>query len=281
MDEFELFVQEHADSLRLGAFAGLLALFSVAEALAPRRPRSVARGRRWSVNLGLAVTGTLVGRLLAPIGAVIAATFASDRGLGALNALEVPPALALVLALVALDLSVWTQHYVTHRVPLLWRLHRVHHFDLDLDATSGLRFHPLEIAVSLAWKSAVVVALGASPAAVIVFEVVLNGMAIFNHANLRLPGPIDRAVRVLLVTPDMHRVHHSVDSAETNANFGFALSLWDRIFRTYRAQPVEGHDGMTLGLREVRDPARAEGLGWLLSSPGRRDPWLGTERADL
>jgi sterol desaturase/sphingolipid hydroxylase (fatty acid hydroxylase superfamily) len=214
------------------------------------------RGWRWFSNLGLMVLDTAVTRAVFPVLPVAMATIASGRGWGMLNILDLPASVELVLAVVALDAAIYLQHVAFHYQPLLWRLHRMHHTDLDLDVTSGNRFHPLEILISIAIKLCVVVAVGAPPTAVLIFEIVLNACAMFNHGNISLPLPLDQFLRLLLVTPDMHRVHHSVIPSETNSNFGFCLPWWDRLFRTYRDQPEAGHAAMTIGLSEFREPAR-------------------------
>ncbi|TVR79853.1 MAG: sterol desaturase family protein [Rhodospirillales bacterium] len=235
-------------AIRLGAFAAVLALMAAWEAARPRRVRQVARRVRWAANLGIVAIDALAIRVVFPVAAVGMALIAADQGWGLFNALAVPFWVAVVLSVVLLDLAIWTQHLVFHKVPWLWRLHRMHHTDLDFDVTTGLRFHPLEIVLSMAIKMAVIVALGAPAAAVVAFEVILNGLALFNHANVRLPAGIDAVLRRVIVTPDMHRVHHSVHRDETDSNYGFNLSVWDRLFGTYRAQPRDGHTGMTIGL---------------------------------
>ena len=241
-------------AIRLSVFAGALLLFAALETLFPARARVLPRARRWVTNLSLSALGSVVGALMAPVLAVTVAAFAQARGWGLLNVVELHPALAFAIAFVALDFAVWAQHVATHRVPLLWRLHKVHHTDRDLDVTSGVRFHPVEIGVSLLWKALVILALGPSVLAVLVFEVVLNATALFTHSNIALPPRVDRAVRTLFVTPDMHRIHHSVVEYETNANFGFNLSVWDRLFGTYRAE----HEGaLQLGLLEHQTDAPA------------------------
>ncbi len=244
-------VIENEAALRLGVFLGVLVLMTCLEVWAPRRERLRLRRNRWTLHMALAVLGGLVGRLLAPLGAVAAATFAEQRGLGALGLVQWPAWIEGLLAVVVLDLAIYGQHVVSHRWDWLWKLHRLHHQDVDLDATSGVRFHPLEIAVSVLWKAAVVIALGASAPAVVIFEVVLNASSIFHHANFRLPSSVDGAVRLLWVTPDMHRVHHSIDAVESRRNFGFAIPLWDRFFHTYQSQPAAGHARMVLGVDEA------------------------------
>jgi sterol desaturase/sphingolipid hydroxylase (fatty acid hydroxylase superfamily) len=195
------------------------------------------------------------------------ALFASKNGWGLLNYFNISYPLTLVLSVVALDLVIYFQHVLVHAVPNLWRLHRVHHADLDYDVTTGSRFHPLEIVLSMLVKSAAILALGAPAAGVVIFEVLLNATAMFNHGNVRLPLGVDRALRLLVVTPDMHRVHHSVEDNETNSNFGFNLSLWDRLFGTYINQPRDGHEGMTIGIHQYREPKQVSRISGMLALP--------------
>ena len=259
--------------IRLAAFLGIFLALAAAERLAPRRALGSPRGRRWLTNWGILITDALILRLLAlavPLLAVGAALDAQARGWGLFNALDWPAAVEIALVVLALDLAIWAQHVAMHRIPALWRIHRVHHADTDVDVTSAIRFHPVEIALSMLIKIGLVYALGAAVVAVVLFEVLLNGMAMFNHANLRLGARTDAWLRRLVVTPDMHRVHHSVDRDEHDTNFGFSLSLWDRAFGTYRAAPRGGHERMTLGL-EWRD-ARPSRLGWSLALPFRTPP---------
>jgi sterol desaturase/sphingolipid hydroxylase (fatty acid hydroxylase superfamily) len=257
----------HEPIIRLGFFGGVLLLMTLWEFLAPRRRLTVGRPVRWFSNLGLVAIDTLTARFLVPLGAVGMALLASERGWGLLNNLSLPGWLAVVLAVVALDLIIYLQHVMFHAVPLFWRLHMVHHADLDFDATTGVRFHPLEILVSLVIKLAAVTLLGASALAVLLFEVLLNATSVFSHGNVRLPGWLDRLLRLLVVTPEMHRVHHSVVPRETNSNFGFNLPWWDYLFGTYRPQPAEGHEGMTIGLEHLRDERKADRLHWMLALP--------------
>lgn len=257
--------------LRLSVFAGLFTVFAGLEALAPRRARVAPRLGRWVTNLSFTVLNTLALRALAvavPLLAIGAAVDAWSHGWGLFNRLNWVLWQEVLLSLLALDFAIWLQHLITHKVPLFWRFHRVHHADRDMDVTTALRFHPLEILASMALKIAVVYALGPPPIAVLLFEVILNATAMFNHANLALPRWVDAALRLVLVTPDMHRVHHSVLRTEHDSNYGFALSVWDRIFRTYRAQPEAGHDGMVVGLQwQDEKPAQ---LGWSLALPFRK-----------
>lgn len=257
------------DSLAQSGLALSVLLFVILVALEtifPRRERAMRRGRRWRTNLAIIVVDTVALRLLGPVAAINAAGFAAQHGLGLLNWTGLPGWFEFLLALVALDLAIYAQHAITHKVPLLWALHKVHHTDRDFDVTTALRFHPAEIVLSMLYKIAVVLLLGPSALAVFVFALVLNGCAMFNHANLRLPAGLDGILRLFIVTPDMHRVHHSTVKHETNSNFGFSLALWDRLFGTYTAQPGAGHDGVVIGLDEYQDEHPAE-LWWSLILP--------------
>jgi sterol desaturase/sphingolipid hydroxylase (fatty acid hydroxylase superfamily) len=256
-------------TLRLAVFAGVFAVMALAEALVPRRALILGRPRRWLANLGIAVIDSLVVRFAFPVVAVTAAAIAAERGWGLFNLTAWPGWAEGLAAVLLLDLAIFGQHVATHRVPLLWRLHQVHHADRDIDVTTGIRFHPVEIALSMVWKIAVVIALGASAWAVVAFEIVLNAMAMFSHANFDLGRRLDAALRLVLVTPDMHRVHHSVFRDETDSNYGFNISLWDRLFGTYRPQPRLGHTDMTIGLDPYQDERPAD-LLWLLALPFRR-----------
>jgi sterol desaturase/sphingolipid hydroxylase (fatty acid hydroxylase superfamily) len=242
--------------IRLSCFLGVLVLMALWEVLTPRRPQAIGRLLRWPNNLGLVVLDTLVVRLLFPLAGVGMAFLAQSKGWGLFNAVPLPAWLAAPAAVILLDLTIYGQHVVFHAVPVLWRLHRMHHTDLEFDVTTGLRFHPGEILLSMAIKLAAVAALGAPPIAVLVFEVMLNATSMFNHGNVRLPLSLDRMLRLIVVTPDMHRVHHSIERRETNSNFGFNLPWWDRMFGTYRAQPAAEHETMTIGLDSFRDPAQ-------------------------
>lgn len=248
------FLLTHEPAIRLGAFAGIFAVMALWEVLAPRRKQAIGRRQRWPANLGIVVLDSLLVRLLFPTAAVGVALYADAHGWGLLHALDVPNWLAVGASMLLLDLAIYLQHVMLHAVPLLWRLHRMHHTDLEFDLTTGARFHPLEIVLSLVIKFGVIVALGAPAVAVLAFEIALNVTSMFNHGNVGLPRRLDRMVRWLLVTPDMHRVHHSWHPDETNSNFGFNLSWWDRLFGTYRAQPRDGHLGMTIGINQFRDP---------------------------
>jgi sterol desaturase/sphingolipid hydroxylase (fatty acid hydroxylase superfamily) len=255
--------------IRLACFAGVFAAMALWEIAAPRRKPDIARALRWPNNLGVVVIDTLLVRLVLPTAAVGVALHAQAAGWGLLALVHWPAWLEIAVAFIALDLAIYFQHVLFHAVPAFWRLHRMHHADLDFDVTTGVRFHPLEILLSLLIKIAVVAALGAPPLAVLLFEIVLNATSMFSHGNVRLPGAIDRITRSVVVTPDMHRVHHSAIPAETNSNFGFNFSIWDRIFGTYRAQPVHGHRDMTIGISQFRD-RRELWLDRLLTQPFRQ-----------
>jgi len=265
----EAFLVANEAALRLGAFGGVLAAMAAWEVLAPRRSRTLPRRRRWPANLGIVVLNTALVRLLLPTAAVGVALSAASQGWGLLNYYALPGWAALIVGVVLLDLAIYLQHVMFHAVPVLWRLHRMHHADLDLDVTSGARFHPVEILLSMLIKFAVIAALGVPPAAVVVFELLLNATSMFNHGNVRLAAALEPALRWLLVTPDMHRVHHSIERDETNSNFGFNLSLWDRLFGTYRGEPRAGHEAMTIGIPDFRDPAECAKLGAMLAIPFR------------
>jgi sterol desaturase/sphingolipid hydroxylase (fatty acid hydroxylase superfamily) len=255
--------------IRVAAFAGLLPLLMLLEAWRPRRPRCLPRRRRWPANLAIVALDTVAVRLLAPVLPVALALLAEERGWGLLRLVEIPPWAAFGLSVMLLDLAVWGQHLAFHKAGPLWRLHRMHHADQDIDVTTGARFHPLEILISLAVKLAVVGLLGPPAAAVLIFEVLLNAMAMVNHANLALPRRLDAILRLVVVTPDMHRVHHSWHRDETDSNYGFNFPWWDRLFSTYTAQPRDGHDGMTIGLHDFRTAAD-QGLRRMLAQPWRR-----------
>jgi sterol desaturase/sphingolipid hydroxylase (fatty acid hydroxylase superfamily) len=267
-------ILEYEPVIRLACFVFVLRAMAVWETLAPRRYLVVRRPLRWTSNLALVGLNTLVTRLVIPVGAVGVATLAEERGWGLCSNVAMPSWLAAVASVIALDLVVYLQHALFHAVPILWRLHRVHHADLDFDVTTGARFHTFEILLSLGIKAAAIVLLGAPALAVLIFEAMLNASSMFNHGNVRLPARLDHLLRLVLVTPEMHRVHHSVIPNETNSNFGFNLPWWDFIFRTYRAQPAAGHEGMTIGVAEIRDERHADRLHWMLwlpfMGPGRK-----------
>ncbi|MDJ0778532.1 MAG: sterol desaturase family protein [Gammaproteobacteria bacterium] len=265
--DFVAFMIAHEGMFRLCLFVLVFGLMFSWENRAPKRELTVPRWQRWRHNLALTALNTLLLRLLFPAAAVGLALSTNAAGFGLFNRLALPLWLELPLAVLVLDLAIYWQHRLMHRVPLLWRLHRVHHADLDIDLTTGARFHPLEILLSMLYKWAVILLLGPATLAVLVFELLLNGMAMFNHANVALPARLDRALRRLLVTPDMHRVHHSIRRAESDSNFGFNLSLWDRWFGSYTDQPAHGHRGMTIGLAGLRDAHQVDRLPGMLKLP--------------
>jgi sterol desaturase/sphingolipid hydroxylase (fatty acid hydroxylase superfamily) len=265
--------------IRQSAFALVFAAMALWEIAAPRRKLTAGRKPRWPSNLGILVVDAVVLRILVPTAAVGAALLAAGRGWGLLHLAGMRLSVAALLGFLVLDLVIYGQHVVFHKVPMLWRLHRMHHADLDIDVTTGGRFHPFEILISMAIKIAVVIAFGVPVVAVLLFEVVLNATSMFNHANVAMPEALDRVLRWLVVTPDMHRVHHSIVRHETDSNFGFNLPWWDRLFGTYRAAPQAGHVGMTIGLPIFRDPQELR-LDRLLTQPFRDDASAaGEERA--
>lgn len=265
--DFEQFVLANEPTIRLGFFLGVFALVGLWELAAPQRALTVSKALRWTSNLGLVVLNTVMLRLLFPLAAVGIAAFCTENGWGLLNHFQVPFAVAVPLAVIAMDFVIWLQHVMVHAVPVLWRLHRVHHADLDYDITTGARFHPIEIVLSMLIKFATIVVLGPPVVAVVIFEVMLNATAMFNHGNIRLPASVDRVLRRVFVTPDMHRVHHSVEDDECNSNFGFSLTWWDRMFGTYREQPRAGQVGMTIGIRGHSDPREVDRLDGMLLLP--------------
>lgn len=259
--------------IRIAAFLAIFGSLAVYELLSPRLERAEMTGalkaKRWIANLSMVLLSSLVLRIVFPAAAVGTALWAEARGYGLFPALGVSPIVAGVAGFVILDFAVWLEHVASHKVPLFWRIHRMHHADNGFDVTTALRFHPVEILLSMLWKALVIVALGIPPLAVLFFEIVLNGMSMFNHANIRLAETSDRVLRAVLVTPDMHRVHHSVIRRETDSNYGFNFSFWDRIFGTYRPQPEAGHDAMEIGLPMYRG-AWSSKLAWMLALPFRR-----------
>ena len=238
--------------MRLLVFTGVLGGLALAETLWPRRARAMRRGQRWPHNLSLVGAGTVAVRALAPAGVVTAAVLAERRGWGLLRHVGAPSPLSWAVTILALDLAVYTQHVAMHKVPWLWRLHRVHHADVDVDVTTGVRFHPIEFLLSFGVKGGTTALIGAPAGAVLLFEVLLNATAMFTHANVRLPALVDRGVRLLVVTPDMHRVHHSLDRREADSNYGFNLPWWDWVFGTYRPEPLRPHESMSLGVTSFR-----------------------------
>lgn len=259
-------------AIRLAVFVGIFAAMAAYELWSPRLERPEMAGalksRRWLANLSMVLISSAVLRIVFPAAAVGAALWAEGRGLGLFNGSSVPPLVAGMVSFVILDFAVWLEHVASHKIPLLWRIHRMHHADNGFDVTTGLRFHPFEIVLSMAWKAAIVVALGAPVVSVLVFEIVLNGTSMFNHSNVAIPARIDRVLRRVLVTPDMHRVHHSTIRRETDSNYGFNFPFWDRLFGTYRRQPELGHAGMEIGLPQYRGATTAR-LVWMLLLPFR------------
>jgi len=266
----QLFDGMSETAFRLAAFLAVFAIMGVLELLIPKRRLTAAKARRWLTNLTIVGVDSLLVRLMAslavPLAAVAAAFYAEQQGFGLFNWTGWPLWLEIVLALAALDFALWLQHLASHKLSLLWRLHQMHHADVDIDVTTAIRFHPIEIGLSMLWKIVWVLALGVSPLAVLLFEVILNGASMFNHANVALPARLDALLRSVIVTPDMHRVHHSVIHREHDSNYGFNLSVWDRLFGTYTAQPEKGHEGMTIGLAPYQsaDPTR---ITWSLVLP--------------
>jgi sterol desaturase/sphingolipid hydroxylase (fatty acid hydroxylase superfamily) len=254
--------------IRLASFLGIFGGMVLWEVMAPRRPTALGRWKRWPGNLGILTLNALAVRLIFPAAAVGFAVVADEYRIGLFHLLDLPLWVAIAATILLLDLVIYFQHRIFHAVPALWRLHRMHHTDQEFDVTTGGRFHPLEIVLSMLVKAAAIFALGAPAAGVLIFEVLLNGTSMFNHGNVRMPGWLDRIVRSLLVTPDMHFVHHSTLRREHDSNFGFALSWWDRLFATYTPRPGAGYDGMTVGLDDFRDP-REQGLGHLITQPFR------------
>jgi sterol desaturase/sphingolipid hydroxylase (fatty acid hydroxylase superfamily) len=256
--------------IRLVAFACAFAAMAAWEIFAPRRDQNLGRRVRWPGNIGIVVLDTVVVRLVFPTTAVGLALIAEARGWGMFHAIPLPGWASVLIGLMVLDLAIYLQHVLFHAVPALWRLHRMHHADLEIDVTTGARFHPIEILLSMALKLGVVAALGVPAVAVLLFEVLLNATSIFNHSNVRMPAWLDRVLRWIVVTPDMHRVHHSIVARETNSNFGFNLPWWDRLFGTYRDQPAAGHEGMTIGIEQFREPSEQR-LDRMLTQPFRDD----------
>ncbi len=263
MDEF---VFQNETVIRLSFFFGIFVAVALWELAAPRRALTTSKASRWFGNIGIVVLNAIILRLLFPAAAVGMAMWVGEHKWGLFNNVDIPYWLAVVPAAIFLDFVIYVQHVMFHAIPALWRLHMVHHADLDYDVTTGARFHPIEIVLSMLIKFSAIIVIGAPAAAVIIFEVLLNGTAMFNHGNIRLPLGLDRILRLLVVTPDMHRVHHSVFPSEANSNFGFNLPWWDRLMGTYRAQPTKGHVGMTIGLNQFRDPSRLT-FPWMLVLP--------------
>jgi sterol desaturase/sphingolipid hydroxylase (fatty acid hydroxylase superfamily) len=260
----------HEPAVRLGIFLGIFTIIAAWELATPRRTLRVRKALRWTHNLALTVLNTVLVRAALPVAAIGVAAFATERGIGLFNLFDLQHLLAILLSVLALDLAIYLQHRMFHAVPLLWRLHRVHHADLDFDVTTGARFHPIEIGLSMLIRFAVILALGPPAVAVMLFEVLVNASSMFNHGNVRIPAAIDRVLRWVVVSPDMHRVHHSIDPLETNSNFGFSLPWWDRLFGTYRTEPQAGHEAMTIGIAQFRSPRELR-LDRMLLQPFRSE----------
>jgi sterol desaturase/sphingolipid hydroxylase (fatty acid hydroxylase superfamily) len=256
--------------VRLSAFALVFGGLALWELLAPRRTQILGRAPRWPSNIGVVIVDTMLTRLIVPTSVVALALVCEAKDWGLFQVLDWPMWVTIPLAVIALDLAIYLQHVMFHAVPALWRLHRMHHADQDIDVTTGVRFHPIEILLSLGIKCGVVAALGTPAVSVVIFEVLLNATSMFNHSNVAMPLWLDRVLRLIVVTPDMHRVHHSILVRETNSNFGFNLPWWDRLFGTYRDQPEAGHDGMTIGIEQFRDTGEQR-LDRMLTQPFRED----------
>lgn len=263
----EQWVSQYEVEIRLTFFFGIFAIMAAWEVVAPRRVLTVSKTIRWANNLGLVFLNSFMLRLLFPAAAVGVAAYANQANWGLLNIYDVPFLLAVFISVIAMDFVIYLQHVLVHAIPALWRLHRLHHADLDYDVTTGARFHPIEIILSMLIKFATIVVLGPPVIAVVIFEIVLNAMAMFNHANIKLPLGLDKRIRLFFVTPDMHRVHHSVEDDEANSNFGFNLSVWDRLFGTYRDQPRAGHEGMTIGIHGYKNLKQVAWLPGMLMLP--------------
>lgn len=258
---------QYEPSIRFSFFVSILGLMMLWEAISPRRQLSVPRLMRWSSNIGLLALGTMMLRAVFPLAAVGVAKIAEESGWGLFHILALARWQTILLSIIGLDLAVYLHHVLFHALPTLWQFHKVHHTDLDFDVTTGLRFHPLEILLSMGSKLAIVLLLGTPAVAVLIFEVVLNATSMFNHGNVRLPNWLDRLLRFFVVTPDMHRIHHSAIPEETNSNLGFNLPWWDYVFGTYRARPSVGYAKMTIGLAGYQKNLRVEQLHWMLILP--------------
>lgn len=256
-------------SIRLGIFIGLFISLALLEHFMPRRQLRPVKIKRWITNWAIIVLDSLLVRLVFKTAAVGGALWATNNSVGLFNLIAVPYWMAFLASFFVLDFAVWLSHVASHKIPIFWRVHRMHHSDIDIDVTTAIRFHPIEILLSMIWKYAIVLLLGAPVASVLVFEIVLNGSALFNHSNWRLPQWIDRYLRLIIVTPDMHRVHHSSEPHETDSNYGFNFSIWDRLFKTYTDQPKLGHDNMQIGLKDWQDESPAR-LSWSLWVPFKK-----------
>jgi len=265
--QIELFLIEHEKTIRSACFVGILVIMATWEVVAPRRALTVSKAVRWVNNLGLVFFNSFILWLVFPIAALGLAAFSQEQGWGLLNYFQINHMTAIIISVIFLDFVIYLQHVLVHAVPILWRLHRVHHADLDYDVTTGSRFHTIEILFSMLIKFSAIIVLGPPVVAVLIFEVLLNVTAMFNHSNVRLPLKLDKVLRLFIVTPDMHRVHHSVEDDETNSNFGFSLPWWDKMFGTYRNQPRGGHENMTIGIHAFRDPKITSWITGMLAIP--------------
>ncbi len=262
----DLLTRPYEPVIRLGSFLGILIIMFLWEIIAPRRPLNASKSARWFSNLGLVLMDSIVVRFVFPTALVGVALLAQQRGWGLFNQFELSTLLKIIFSVLILDLAIYLQHVMFHSAPLLWRLHMVHHSDMDIDVTTGVRFHPIEILLSMGIKMVVVVLVGAPPVSVLIFEVILNGTSMFNHGNVRYSQQVDSFLRLIVVTPEMHRVHHSTIRWETNSNLGFSFPWWDRLFGTYRPQPAKGHMEMTIGLDQYKEPQKLT-LLWLIALP--------------
>jgi sterol desaturase/sphingolipid hydroxylase (fatty acid hydroxylase superfamily) len=267
MMEWSQWISVNEVPVRLGCFLGIFAVMATWEILSPRRTLIISKWIRWVNNLGLVFLNSFFLRLIFPAAAVGVASVAEQQQWGLINFYELPYFFSVILTLVLMDFVIYLQHVMFHAVPLLWRIHRVHHADLDFDLTTGARFHPIEIILSMLIKFATIIVLGPPIIAVIIFEVILNTSSMFNHSNVRLPLKVDKVLRWFIVTPDMHRIHHSIEEDEANSNFGFNLPWWDRLFATYRHQPRAGHEAMVIGIHRYRDPKLVEQIPGMLVLP--------------
>ncbi|MGV6801527.1 MAG: sterol desaturase family protein [bacterium] len=260
------YIIDNEPTIRMTVFIGVLLMMAVLETVFPRKKRVQPRAGRWFTNLALVVIDSISLRVILPIIALTTAQIAARNGWGLFNVIDLPAWVEILLAMIILDMMIYWQHVASHHIPLLWAMHKVHHADRDIDVTTGLRFHPIEIILSMLYKMTIVVVLGPSVIAVLLFELLLNGCAMFNHANFRLPRAVDKAVRLILVTPDVHRIHHSTIVRETNSNYGFSVTWWDRLFGTFIEQPEKGHDDMMIGLEEYQTE-KPSNLLWALTVP--------------
>ena len=257
---------ENGDLIRLVCFFGIFLIMATVELFAPGRELSHGRGNRWFTSWSIVIMDSVLVKIVFPLGGFGLALWAESQSIGLFNLISVVQPIAILISFLVLDWSIWFTHYLFHKIPFLWRVHSVHHADPDMDVTTAIRFHPVEILLSMAWKSIIILLLGAPAISVIIFEIVLNGGAMFNHTNIRLPALVEKVLRLFIVTPDMHRVHHSQRVEETDSNYGFSLSIWDRIFRTYTAQPQDGHEKMKIGL-DYCDANKSTKLLYTLSIP--------------